>query len=62
MVLLFGLENWVLTAAMLQKIEGVYVDFLRKVTGMKSRRMEGNTWQKEGMDRVIQVAGNKPLR
>ena len=34
-VLLFGSEPWVLTAAMIQKLEGFHVSFLRQVTGMK---------------------------
>ena len=38
-VILFGSETWVLTALMLQKLEGVHVIFLRQVTGMKARRM-----------------------
>ena len=28
---------------------------------MKAWRMGDNTWQKEGSDRVLQVAGKKPL-
>ena len=35
-VLLFGSETWVLTAAMLEKLEGFHVSFLRQVTGMKA--------------------------
>ena len=35
-VLLFGSETWVLTTAMIQKLEGVYVGFLRQVTGKKA--------------------------
>ena len=45
-VLLFGAETWVLTAAMLQKIEGVHVGFLRQVAGMTVRNLVVNTWQK----------------
>ena len=41
-VILFGSETWVLTALMLQKLEGVHVSFMRKVTGMKAQRLGGN--------------------
>ena len=61
-MLLFGLETWVLMAAMLKNIEGVHVVFLRQVTGMKAQSMEVKTWKKEGADRVLQAAGTKPLQ
>ena len=35
-VLLFGVKTWVLLAAMIEKIEGVQMGFLRQVTGMKA--------------------------
>ena len=35
-VLLFGSETWVLTAAILQKLEGVKSSFLRQVIGTKA--------------------------
>ena len=34
-VILFGFETWVFLSAMLQKLEGVHVSFLRKMMGMK---------------------------
>ena len=60
-VLLFGSETWVLSAAILNKLEGVNVDFLRQVTGIKAQRLGDETWTKEGPDRVHQAAGTKPL-
>ena len=50
-VLLFGLETWVLTARMLQKLDGLHVDFLRKLAGMSACNMGVDTWQKEGKRR-----------
>ena len=44
-VLLFGSETWVLTAAMIQKLEGFHVSFLRQVTGMKGRRLRDEAWK-----------------
>ena len=38
-VLLFGTETWVLTLAMLKKIEGINVSFLWQVMGMKAQRL-----------------------
>ena len=61
-VLLFGAEPWMLLAAMLKNIEGVHIGLLQQVMGMKSLTIEEETWTKEGTDRVLQTAGNKPLR
>ena len=61
-VLLFGSEIWVLTAAMLHKIEGFHISFLRKVTGMKAQRLGDKTWQQEGVEKVLQAAWTKPLQ
>ena len=60
-VLIFGLETLMFMAAMLQKLEGVHVVFLRQVMDMNSQRLGGNTWIKEGADRLLQSAGTKPL-
>ena len=38
-VLLFGSETWVLTAEIMQNIEGVHVVFLCQITGTKARRL-----------------------
>ena len=35
-ILLFGSGTWVLTTAIMKKIEGIHVSFMRKVTGMKA--------------------------
>ena len=43
-VLLFGAETWVMLAAMINKLEGVHVGFLRKVTGVKARRLGDEIW------------------
>ena len=61
-VLLFGLETWLLTAAMMQNLEGVHLGFLGLVTGMKDRRLGYKTWRKEGAYMVLQAAGTKPLQ
>ena len=42
-VLLFGAKTWVMSAAMLQKLKGVHVGFLRQVTGMKARKLGDKT-------------------
>ena len=38
-VILFGGKTWVLSAAMINKLEGVHVCFLLHVTGVKARRL-----------------------
>ena len=60
-VQLFGSETWVMTAAMPHKLEGVHLGFLRKVTGMKARRLWDEIWKKEGAYRAIQAVGTKPI-
>ena len=61
-VLLFGAETWVVLAAMLNKIKGVNVGFLRQVMEMKAQRIGDETCTQEGPDRVLQAAGTKPIR
>ena len=61
-VLLFVAETWVLSEAMLNKLEGVHVGLLRQVMGMKARSLGDKTWTKEGTGRVLQAAGTKSLR
>ena len=60
-VLLFGLETWMLTSAMLQKIEGVHVSFLRQVTERKYQRLVEEAYQQEGDEKLLQAAWTKPL-
>ena len=38
-VLLFGSETWMLTAAIMKRLKGVHVKFLRQVTGKKAQRL-----------------------
>ena len=47
-VILFGYETWVLTAEIMQNLEGEHVVFLWQVTGMKALRLGDKTWIKEG--------------
>ena len=44
-----------------EKIEGVHVGFLRKVKGVKDRRLGDETWKKEEVYRVLQAEGTKPI-
>ena len=57
----FRAETWVLTEMMLQKMEGVHVSFLRKVTGMSVSKLGVDTWKKEEAERVLQATGKKCL-
>ena len=45
-VIIFGAGKWVLTATMLQKLEGVNVGFLSQVTGMLAPKLGVYTWKK----------------
>ena len=44
-VLLFGLETWILSAAMEKRIAGVRVGFLQQVTGKRANRRMDETWR-----------------
>ena len=46
MVVLFVAETWVLTEEISQKIKGVHVVFLRKLTGKDTRRLGYNSRRK----------------
>ena len=35
---------------------------MRQMTGMKAQKLGVKNWQKEGVDRVLQAEGTKPLR
>ena len=43
-VILFGLESWVLSAAMEKMVEGEHTGFLRQITGIWVLRNTGGTW------------------
>ena len=45
-VLLFGVETRVILAPMVQRIEGVHVGFLRQVTKLEAKIMNGGLWRK----------------
>ena len=62
LVLLFGSETWMLTEAMMQNIEGVYMGFLQQVTVKKAQRLREKTWHKEGAESVMQAEVTKPLK
>ena len=42
-ILLYGLETWVLSAEMENKVEGAHIDFLREKTGKKARQISDRT-------------------
>ena len=44
-VTLFGAETWVLLAPMVQRLEGVYMDFLLQVTKFKAKILRGGYWK-----------------
>ena len=60
-ITIFGAETLVLTAMMLQELEGVHVGFLPQVEGMTAQNLGVDTCQKEGAERVLKATGTKPL-
>ena len=61
-VFIFGEETWVLLAAMLKKLEGVHLVFLRPVIGKKKRRPRGASWQKSAAGSVLKVSCTQLLQ
>ena len=43
--ILFGAEKWVLTARMMQRLEGTHVSFLRQVTCKQATRRRDGYWR-----------------
>ena len=42
--LFYGLEMWVLLESMAKRIEGIHTEFLRMITGKKSKQLGDGTW------------------
>ena len=43
-LLLFGVETWVILAAMEWKVDGTHTSFLRQIMGKRARRVLDGTW------------------
>ena len=57
MILLYGLETWVLLVAMDRMLEGTHTGFLRHITGKRSRRLGDGTWETPGAEGVRKASG-----
>ena len=55
-VLLFGAETWVLLAGMSKNLEGVHMEFLRKVSGNTAKRQRDGTYISAAVESVIKEA------
>ena len=51
-----------MSEAMSKKLEGVHVDFLRRITGQKAVRQEKGTCQQLAADKVLEKAVTQSLR
>ena len=60
-VLLFGADTWVLSAPMVQRLEGVHVGFLRQVNKLKAKRLRDGSWRKVAAEKLLQGAETQPL-
>ena len=47
---------------MSQKLEGLHIEFLKKVTGNKMQRIGDDYWRKVVAESVIQADGKQPLK
>ena len=59
---LFGADNWVMLVQIAQRLEGVYVGFLRQVKKLNPKRIKDGSWQKVTSDRVLQGEGTKLIQ
>ena len=58
-ILLYGSETWVLSASMENRVEGTHTEFLRLITGKRSRRLGDGTWETPGAEGVREAAGTQ---
>ena len=61
-ILLYGLETWVILAAMERKLEGIHTEFLRYIIGKRGRRLSDGTWETHGSEGVQEAAGTQLTR
>ena len=56
-VLLFGSETWVLSPAMIQRLEGFHVKAARRMTGLLPKKTAESSWKFPKMKTVLATAG-----
>ena len=61
LLLLFGVETWVLPVPMARRLEVVHVGFPRQVNKLKAKSLKYDTWRNVSVDRMLQGAGTQPL-
>ena len=60
-VLIFGVETWVMLETISRKLERANVLFLRQVTGQKDKRQKNGTWRSTETTRLLKEAGTQSL-
>ena len=56
-VLLFGVETWLLSAPMMQRLEGAHVGLMREVTRKKAKRLRDRSWRQVTAKIILQGVG-----
>ena len=56
-ILLYGLETWVLSEAIDKNVEGSHTGFLRKMTRKRVRKIVEGKWETTGTEVVREAAG-----
>ena len=54
-VLLFGLESWVMSDAMMKSVDGTHMGFLRQITRKQARRKADRAWGKPVSDEILRA-------
>ena len=61
-ILLYGSETWVLWASMAKRIDGMLTEFLRMITGKRTKKLGDGTWERPGVEGIQEAAGTQSAR
>ena len=61
-ILLYGSEMWFLLASMANMIEGTHTEFLRMITGKRTKQLGDGTWETPGEEGIREAAVTQSAR
>ena len=62
MIILYGLETWVLLTSMANRVEGTHTEFLRLITRKRARVLRNGKWETLGAEGVQEAAETQSER
>ena len=57
LVLLYGIESWVVTGEILKVLEGLYHQVAQRITGMRVKHRTGGKWEYPSVVEAMEAAG-----